>query len=209
MTAATLAQGRKKPAETQQSRTARTRGALVASARAIFADVGYHATATNDVVARADVTRGALYHHFADKQALFEAVFLAVLEQLNLAARKEVEDVGGDTWSKFVGGLDAYLQIVARDPAIQRILLIDGPAVLGWRKWQDLQENWLGSGLVETLNMLMDEGLIKRSPAEPLASQIKAALNDAALYIAHSAEPEKARPLQFEALMRLVGGLKP
>lgn len=209
MNAGSSGSARRKPGETQLSRTARTRGALVSSARAIFSEVGYHAAATNDVVAKANVTRGALYHHFADKQALFEAVFLAVLEELNLAARQEAENVGEDTWAKFVGALDAYLQIVARDLEAQRILLIDGPAVLGWRRWQELQENWLGSGLVETLNLLMARNIIKPSPAEPLASQIKAALNDAALSIAHSDDPQHARPVQFEALMRLVGGLKP
>lgn len=192
----------------QRVRAVATRAALISTARNLFAESGYHATGTNDLVAAAAVTRGALYHHFADKQDLFEAVFREVLGELNDAARGPVMSLSGDTWSQLVLAFRGYLRLVASSAEFQRILLIDGPAVLGWKRWRELQSEEIGAGVITTLNMLMDEGVIPSASPGPLAILIQAALNDAALSIAYAADQHAAGVELTEALMRILEGLR-
>jgi AcrR family transcriptional regulator len=114
----------------------RTRAALVRVARQLFADRGYAATSTEEVVQQAGVTRGALYHHFRDKSDLFEAVFLEIQDE----ARDRIRGAGSvpsEFWERFRAGFDEYLNH-SMDPSIQRIALIDTPAVLGWERWREL-----------------------------------------------------------------------
>ena len=156
----------------------------------------------------AKVSRGALYHHFADKQALFEAVFREVSSELNQAASEAVRSLSGDTWNQLVRAFRVYLQLVAASGEFQRILLIDGPAVLGWRRWRELQSEEIGAGVVKTLRMLMEEGVIPRAAPGPLATLIQAALNDAALSIAYAPDQPAASTELTEALMRILEGLR-
>jgi AcrR family transcriptional regulator len=190
--------------EAKALRAAATRAGLLAVARERFAAAGYHATSTTDLVALASVTRGALYHHFADKEALFEAVLRQVADDVNRRAQATVAGLRGDTWRQLVGSLDAYLGLVATDAGVQRILLIDGPAVLGYGRWRDLQAELILADVVTTMVMLMDDGVIERRPPEPLAHLVLALLNEAALVIAHGTEPQVAR----QALHTLVRGLR-
>jgi AcrR family transcriptional regulator len=190
--------------ETKAVRAAATRASLLAIARERFADAGYHATSTTDLVALASLTRGALYHHFADKEALFEAVLRDVADDVNRRAQATVAGLSGDTWRQLVQSLEAYLRLVAADPGVQRILLIDGPAVLGWERWRDVQAELILADVVTTLLMLMDEGVVERRPPEPLAHLVLALLNEAALVIAHGTEPQVAG----DALRALVRGLR-
>jgi AcrR family transcriptional regulator len=190
--------------ETKAVRAAATRASLLAIARERFADAGYHATSTTDLVALASLTRGALYHHFADKEALFEAVLRDVADDVNRRAQATVAGLSGDTWRQLVQSLEAYLRLVAADPGVQRILLIDGPAVLGWERWRDVQAELILADVVTTLVMLMDEGVVERRPPEPLAHLVLALLNEAALVIAHGTEPQVAG----DALRALVRGLR-
>ena len=185
-------------------RAAATRSTLVAVARGRFAEAGYHATSTTDLVALASVTRGALYHHFADKEALFEAVLREVADDVNKRAQATVAGLSGDTWRQMTESFDAYLGLVTADAGIQRILLIDGPAVLGWGRWRDLQAELILADVVTTLRMLMDQGVVARRPPEPLAQLVLALLNEAALEIAHGTAAEVAG----DALHVLVRGLR-
>jgi AcrR family transcriptional regulator len=191
----------------QRVKSAATRAALIAAARARFAEAGYHATGTNDLVALASVTRGALYHHFADKEDLFEAVFRQLYDEVLQAARAAVAPLAGDPWRQLTTGITNHLRLRAESAEAQRILLIDGPAVFGWERWRELQTATL-QGMVYTFRMLMDEGIIARRPAEPLAHLIVAALNDAALSIAHAPDPKAALTVFTEALLALVEGLR-
>ena len=118
--------------DAQRERAAVTRAALVATARKLFAESGFHATGTNEIVARAAVTRGALYYHFADKEDLFAEVFRCVAAELVAKSNASVAGLSGDLWSKVSAAFRAYLHLVASEPEYQRILLIDGPVVLGW-----------------------------------------------------------------------------
>ena len=190
--------------ETKAVRAAATRASLLAIARERFAAVGYHATSTTDLVALASLTRGALYHHFADKEALFETVLREVAADVNRRAQATVAGLSGDTWRQLVQSLEAYLQLVAADAGVQRILLIDGPAVLGWSRWRDVQAELIHADVVTTLQMLMDEGVVDRRPPEPLAHLVLALLDEAALVIAHGTDPQVAG----DALRALVRGLR-
>jgi AcrR family transcriptional regulator len=194
--------------EDQRVRAAATRAGLIDAARALFAERGFHATGTNDLVAAARVTRGALYHHFADKQDLFEAVFRQVLEELNRTARASVASLSGDTWAQLTIAQKKYLEIVASSREVQQIVLIDGPAVLGWRRWRELHSEWIEAGLTETLGMLMARGAVAPGDPAPLSALLQAALNDAALSIAYAADPRVASASVTAALMRILDGLR-
>lgn len=192
----------------QRVRAVATRAGLIATARRLFADAGYHATGTNELVAATAMTRGALYHHFTDKQALFEAVFREVSGELNKSASEAVRSLSGDTWNQLVRAFRAYLQLVAASAEFQRILLIDGPAVLGWKRWRELQSEEIGAGVITTLTMLMEQGVIPEAAPGPLATLIQAALNDAALSIAYAPDQRAASTELTEALMRILEGLR-
>ena len=169
-----------------RERAVATRASLLAAARELFTETGYHSTGTNEIVARAALTRGALYHHFADKEDLFTEVYRIVFAELVSRSNSAAGALAGDTWSKVVAAFSHYLQLVASNEEYQRILLIDGPAVLGWARWRQLQSEFVARGTAEALQMLIDQGIVARQPTEPLAYLIQAALNDAAMTIAHS-----------------------
>jgi len=183
-----------------------TKAALVAAARQLFVTKGYFATGTEEIVERAAVgTRGALYHHFADKQALFRAVFEAVEE--DLLTRAATTRSGTDAWDQLVSGLQGFLG-AALEPEVQRIILIDGPAVLGWNAWREL-EGQHGITVIEAaLQAARDQGTIRAQPRRELAHLILAAVDEAALLVAHSDNPKRARRDASRALGQLLDGLR-
>lgn len=192
---------------TQRSRSEATQGALVTAARGLFGQAGFAATNTSDLVATASVTRGALYHHFADKEALFAAVAMDVAIEISETATRAVQAMECSTWERLLAGLRTYLELVADRPEAQRILLIDGPAVLGWERWRRIQSDVVLPGTVLALHMLMGEGVIRDCDAAIMAPLILALLNDAALAIANAPDPRAARLPVSAALMQLVEGL--
>lgn len=175
----------------QAERSAATRRALLDSGRGLFAARGFAGTAREDIVGRAGVTRGALYHHFGGKEQLFRAVFEEmerdVAERIMRAAA-----AGSDPAAELRLGCRAFLDL-ATDPAVQRVVLIDAPAVLGWRAWREVEAVY-GLGLVrDGLQAAMDAGQISAQPVTPLAHVVLAAVNEAALYIAGADDPAAAR----------------
>lgn len=193
--------------ETRGDRAASTRAKLLAAAGSLFAARGYHATGTPDVVALAGVTRGALYHHFRDKEALFEAVFRQLERELRELAASPVASID-DRFTQLQEGLRAFLRTVATRPDIQQILLIDGPAVFGWMRWRELGADYTLGDIVTVLGDLMREGVFRPQPIQPLAHLVLAALNEASLMIAHSAEPDTTRAQVDAALQSLIAGLR-
>ena len=184
-----------------------TRQALIAAARVLFAERGYHGVGVRDVTARAGVTRGALSHHFSGKEDLFLAVFDAVEHELIASGAGQAADPSDlDAWSRFRAGVQAYLDAVMR-PDVQRITLIDAPAVLGWKRWRALEEAYSFGGLVAVLGLAMEQGLIRNRPAAPLAHLILGSVIEAALLIAHSDDPGKCRRDVGDALDDLLQSL--
>ena len=192
------------PSKAEQADATRT--ALVAVARRLFTERGYAATSTNEIVERAGVTRGALYHHFSTKDELFRAVF----EQLEDEVTKRVAEEalrGADPLEQLRLGSRAYLD-VCLDPAVQRVVLVEGPSVLGWETWQEI-ENRYGYGLVVAgVETAMAAGLVDAQPVEPLAHVLFGALTEAGMVVARAEDPRTARTEMDAAMDRLRDGLR-
>lgn len=190
---------------TQAERSASTRAALLTAARRLFGEKGYAATGREEIVEAAGVTRGALYHHFANKEDVFRAVY-EELEQEIMARVAEVAVKVQDPMEQLAVGSQAYLD-AAMDPAVQRVMLLDGPSVLGWEARQEIAKTY-GLGLIrEVLRAAMEAGHIERRPVEPLAHVLMAGLHEAALYVAQSAQPRKARREVGDVVGRILEGL--
>jgi AcrR family transcriptional regulator len=183
-----------------------TRRALLEAARELFTSRGYHAVGVRDFAAQAGVTRGALYHHFPDKEALFLAVFDAVERELMSQAPNDAGS-SRDLWTSFRKGIQIYLSAVTR-PDVQRITLIDGPAVLGWPRWRQLEEGYGLGSITAALKAAMSARLIKSRPIEPLAHLIFGSVMEAALLVAHSDNPQRRSAEVGRALDDLLAGLK-
>ncbi len=192
----------------QRERATATRSTIEAVARELFAEVGYHATGTNEIATQAKLTRGALYHHFTDKDDLFAAVFRQVAQELDERSKSAVAALSGDLWTQITQAFRHYLSLVAESAEYRRILLIDGPAVLGWSRWRDLQSEFVGQGTASALQMAMDRGLVAPQPAMALAYMIQAALHDAALTIANTAHPSKAAEDAIAAFLFLLDSIR-
>jgi AcrR family transcriptional regulator len=188
------------------SRGDATRDALISAGRDLFAERGYAAVGTEEIVARAGVTRGALYHHFADKRDLFRAVH-EELEQ-GLVADIGAQIVGiEDPWELMLAGMRAFLDACV-DPAVMRIALLDAPAVLGWAEWREIDARY-GLGLVGfALQNAMDRGVLSPQPVRPLAHLLVGAMTEAAMVIANAEAPASARDEVEAPLVALLDGLR-
>ncbi len=173
-----------------------TRERLLAAARELFGAHGYEATSIESVLAASGVARGALYHHFASKAELFDAVAVEVFVEI---ADRTWEAARGRRTprERLRAGSHAWLGL-ARDPAVQRIALLDPQTALGWRRWRDLDERYSLGALRAAFARLAEEGAVPPAQADVLANVWLAALNEAALLIA-DAEDEQAAHAQAVA----------
>jgi AcrR family transcriptional regulator len=193
--------GEKGHRRTQADRSHATRAALLKSGRALFAERGFAGTAQEEIVERAGVTRGALHHHFGTKQDLFAAVFEEI--EGELAARIATAAMAGDQpRDQLRRGCHEFLD-AALDPAVQRIVLLDAPAVLGWAAWREVDARY-GLGLVmEGLRAVFAAGPgdprrheqtpAATPPVEALGHLLLAALNEAAMLVAGASDPVESR----------------
>jgi AcrR family transcriptional regulator len=182
-----------------------TQAALIAAARELFASTGYAAVPTEEIVQRAGVTRGALYHHFRDKQDLFRAV-VEKLEQETVERIAATALTASDPWQQQQTALAAFLD-VCLEPDVQRIILTDAPSVLGLEAWREMEAKY-GLALVRAgLQLVMEAGLIAEQPLDPLAHLIMGALGEAGLVIARAADPKAARAEVGASVERLLDGL--
>lgn len=191
----------------QVDRSAATRAALVSAARRLFAERGFAGVGTETIARDAGVTRGALYHQFADKTALFEAVYEAIEEDLARRLGERIVAAGvSDPIEAMALGAEAWLD-ACDEPEVQQIVLLDGPAVLGWQRWRDIGMRY-GLGLVEgLLAHAVDLGRIPPQPVAALAHVLVGALDEAALYIARADDRATASKQTRAVIARLVAGL--
>jgi AcrR family transcriptional regulator len=183
-----------------------TREALIDAALELFTERGYAEVGTEEIVARAKVTRGALYHHFEDKRDLFRAVFERVEADL---MERIGATMGGadDPWELITTGMRSFLD-ACEEPAVKQISLTDAPAVLGWKEWREI-DNRHGLGLTRAaLEGAVAAGVLRPIAVEPMAHLFVAALSEAAFVIAHAERPRKARAEVEQALMQLLEGLR-
>lgn len=184
-----------------------TRAALVGAARTLFTERGYGGVGTEEIVAAARVTRGALYYHFEDKRDLFRAVFAEVDRELvEGVARVALEEP--DPWQSMIAGCDSFLDACI-DPTLQRIVFLDAPSVLGWQEWHEAGEAASALGVIEFgLQAAVNAGVIRVSSVSVFAHIILGALNEAGMYIAHSGDPGQARAEVGTAMRELLEGLR-
>ena len=164
---------------TQAERREKTTAAIVKAAKRILGERGFAATTMDDIAAAARVAKGAVYHHFPTKEALFEAVFeqvsLELVCDLDRIARTEK-----DALAAMAAGTQAYFSACAKG-ATGQIILRDGPAVLGWERWREIDARHFGGKFPRALTAAMDAGIIARQPIEPLARLLLGAVTEAAV----------------------------
>jgi AcrR family transcriptional regulator len=192
---------------TQADRSATTRDALVAAARRLFAAQGFAEVSTDAIVAAAGVTRGALYHQFADKTALFDAVMDVVEADIAGRLAGEVAAAGiSDPIEALRYAVRMWLEICV-EPEIHRIALIDGPSVLGWAHWREVCQRHV-FGLVQALlENGIELGRIRKQPVPPLAHVLMGASDEAALYVAEAPDHAQARAEMIDVLGQLIAGV--
>ena len=177
---------------TQSERSAATQSALIAAARRLWGERGYADVGTPEIAAAAGVTRGAMYHQYADKAALFGAVIEEVerdaMERLSAAV---IDAQPASPAAAMRIAADAWLRI-ATEPELRRLVLLDAPAVLGWAAFRDLNQRY-GLGLTEQLlDSAVEAGELRPQPVRPLVSVLLGAIDEAAMVIAAAEDPAVA-----------------
>jgi AcrR family transcriptional regulator len=192
---------------TRAERSEGTRSRLVAAGRELFAERGFAAVGTEEIVAAAGVTRGALYHHFDDKRDLFRAVHEALEAELVGRIGEAIAAVrSDDPVDALRAAVPAFLDL-ATDPGLARITLVEAPSVLGWAEWREIDARY-GLGLAEAaLGAAIDAGRIPKQPVRPLAHLLLAALGEAGIMVATADDPQAARKEIEPALAGLIDGL--
>jgi AcrR family transcriptional regulator len=186
-------------------RSEATRRRLVAAARSLFGARGYASVGTEEIVQAAGVSRGALYHQFRDKAELFAAVAEEVEKEIVERVAADAGTAGGPV-DELRHGVRLFLDACA-EPEVERIILLDAPAVLGLEGWRDLAARY-ALGLVQfALQAAMDAGEIAPQPAAPLAHFIIGALDECALYAARAEDPATAREECAAIFDRIFRGL--
>ena len=193
-----------KSRRTQQERTDSTRAALIAAARESFVENGFSATTTPDLVDKAKVTRGALYHHFADKRELFVAVIEA--EHAALAQDIETATRGNcDAMQALVSGGRAYF-LSMREPGRTRLLLVQAPAILTREEQDVIDERHGGRTLREGLELAIRQGLVKPMPVAALSYVLSGVYDRAALAIENGASRDDVEAVMDAMIEGLLVG---
>ena len=191
------------PTKAEQSDA--TRSALIVVAKRLFAQQGFVDTSTESVVQAAGVTRGALYHHFRDKTALFEAVYEDVERDLAARVAAAVEGVS-DPVEALRRGADSFLD-ACLDRDVARIALLDGPAVLGWVRWREIDQAYGLGMILAALQLAAAQGAIVDAPLDPLAHVLLGGLIEGSLYLANAKNKRAARADVGAVIAALVNGL--
>jgi len=190
----------------QAERRASTTEAILKAGRRLFGERGFAATTIDDIAEAAQVAKGAVYYHFATKEAVFAAVF-------DLVSRDLVADIDRavrtekDVLAAMVAGTQHYFAACAKGPTCQ-IILRDGPAVLGWERWREIDAQHFGGKFPRALTAAMDAGLIARQPIEPLARLLLGAVTEAAVACAGRPDVLKAGSEYSRAFKSLIEALR-
>lgn len=195
------------PASLRAEQVAQTRAALIGAGRRLFGENGFRATSVEDVAREARVTTGALYHHFPTKTALFEAVFVQAHTDLMTDAAKAAQEAT-DGVEELARGFEAFLDGVLR-PDIQRILVVDGPAVLGLARFTELDEQYAHAVIVHSLTAAAQAGTIKVEDPETATRLLFGALTRGAMLIANSPDPVQTRHAVARSMRALLSSFTP
>lgn len=179
---------------------------LIEVAREMFSKKGYADAAMEDIVKQAGVTRGALYHNFGSKEGLFEAVLASV--QQEIGERVEAEAAKSEEpWQQLILGCLAFVSS-AVEQRNKRILLIDGPSVIGWEKWRRMDEENSMRHLREQLQTMQEQGYLRPVCIDALAHLLSGAMNEAVLWISETPDQEKSLEEISAAMTLLLEGYR-
>jgi len=195
------------PASLRAEQVAQTRAALVAAGRRLFGEKGFGATSVEDLAREARVTTGALYHHFPTKTALFEAVFMQAHTELMTASTKAAQGAS-DGIDELARGFEAFLDGVLQ-PDMQRILIVDGPAVLGLARYTELDEQYAHAVIVHSLTAAAQAGTITVEDPETATRLLLGALTRGAMLIANSPDPVETRNAVGKSMRALLSSFTP
>lgn len=184
---------------------ASTKAKIIATARRLFAASGYEGTSTEAVLEESGVSRGALYHHFENKQALFAAVLEAVEIDVTAATARARANVG-DPVKALRAAFDSFLEM-ACEPEVRQIVLIDAHSVVGWQKWREIEERHGLGRLKQSLRAIAATGRIGADMVDVFAHLLLAGLIEAAFLIARSPDPVSAEKMGRKAMHELLKGL--
>lgn len=179
---------------------------LVSIARMHFAEKGYANVSLEEVVKEANLTRGAVYHHFKNKEGLFAAVFETVQQEIAEVIEQQAMK-SEEMWDQLLHGCRAFL-IVASETANHRILLIDGPAILGWDVFRKMDQKYSMSSLREQMQLMQEHGLIKSASVETLTHCLSGAMNEAVLWIAEHPERQHSIDEVMDTLELFLAGFR-
>ncbi|OBG78702.1 TetR family transcriptional regulator [Mycobacterium sp. E2462] len=192
---------------TQEERSAATRDALIAAARKLWGLRGYAEVGTPEIATAAGVTRGAMYHQFADKATLFREVVEVVEQDVMARMAAVVAGSGASTPADAIrAAVDAWLE-VSGDPEVRQLILLDAPSVLGWAEFRDVAQRYSLGMTEELLTEAIRAGQLARQPVRPLAHVLIGALDEAAMVIATADDPKRSRRETRQVLHRLIDGL--
>ncbi|OBH62837.1 TetR/AcrR family transcriptional regulator [Mycobacterium sp. E2479] len=192
---------------TQEERSAATRDALIAAARRLWGQRGYAEVGTPEIAAAAGVTRGAMYHQFADKAALFREVVEVVEQDVMARMAVVVAESGATTPAEAVrAAVDAWLD-VSGDPEVRQLILLDAPSVLGWAEFRDVAQRYSLGMTEQMLTEAIRAGQLAEQPVRPLAHVLIGALDEAAMVIATADDPKRTRRETGQVLHRLIGAM--
>jgi AcrR family transcriptional regulator len=193
----------------QVERSQATRARLLEVASELFAAQGYAGVGTEEIVRAAGLTRGALYHHFADKRELFEAVYeeleQGLVERLAQAALAAASD---DPLDALKTGTAAFLED-CEDPAVQQIAVLDAPSVLGWARWREIGMKYAFGLIQGALQEAVDAGEISPQPVEPLAHLLLGASHEGAMLVARADDDGATRRQVADSIARFLDSLRP
>jgi AcrR family transcriptional regulator len=195
---------------TQAERSAATRQALITAARRLWGERGYAEVGTPEIAEAAGVTRGAMYHQYADKAALFRAVIEAmdveIIERIKVTAAAARPETPADTIHAMA---NAWLDIAA-EPEVRRLMLVDGPSVIGWAEYREMSQAGSVEAAEQLLNAAIEAGQLRPQPVRPLALVLLGAFEEAAMYLARAEDPARAREEVRAVIRDLIDGvLKP
>lgn len=192
---------------TQEERSAATREALISAARKLWGVRGYSEVGTPEIAKEAGLTRGAMYHQFADKAALFRDVVEAVEQDVMARMGTLVASSGAKTPADAIrAAVDAWLE-VSGEPEVRQLILLDAPAVLGWAGFREVAQRYSLGMTEQLLAEAIRAGQLARQPVRPLATVMIGALDEAAMAIATAEDPKRARREIRQVLRRLIDGM--
>ncbi len=191
---------------TKTEQRAETMRKLIAVAREQFTKHGYAQASTETIVQLAGVTRGALYHHFASKEGLFKAVVADVQAEVGRRVA-DASQAHSEPWDQLINGCQAFLR-ACLEQDVQTILLVDGPAVIGWDAWRKMDAENSMLLLDEGIRALAEGGIIEVASASAAAHLLSGAMNEAVLWIAQSERPQEALEETISTLEQILAGLK-